>query len=101
MFSSSALYRDAHDNPHITYTYIRYDQVEKQCGSVLSSVSELKPDNNGGDTITIRNKLSFLNGNWNQEPGGSPLMPFDDSDMPRNVQFSFLKFDVKRYQRRI
>lgn len=35
---------DTHDNPSNKYTYTRISEIEKHCGSILSSASELEPD---------------------------------------------------------
>ncbi|OVA06532.1 Protein of unknown function DUF2921 [Macleaya cordata] len=70
------------DDPPIKYKYDRLDEVKKECGSVLSLASELKPDDNR--VYRIKNELSFTNGDWGQEADGAPLIPFDDRDMPYN-----------------
>ncbi|KAF5179522.1 Duf2921 family protein [Thalictrum thalictroides] len=69
------------DDPSITYSYDRIDEVKKECGSVLSSASELK----SGDNLAyrIKNELAFLNGDWEQEEQGAPILPFDDKDIPQ------------------
>ncbi|KAF8406996.1 hypothetical protein HHK36_006117 [Tetracentron sinense] len=89
------------DDPSVTYNYDRLDEVKKECGFVLSSASELKPDDNR--VYSIRNELSFRNGDWDQEADGAPLMPFDDRDMVNNSTdlqsplnlVSFTVLDVK------
>ncbi|XP_010249931.1 PREDICTED: uncharacterized protein LOC104592322 [Nelumbo nucifera] len=68
--------------PSVTYKYDRLDEVKRECKSIISSASELKPDDNR--VYTIRNELSFLNGDWAQQEDGSPIIPFDDRDMPKS-----------------
>ncbi|CAK9154439.1 unnamed protein product [Ilex paraguariensis] len=70
------------NEPSVVYTYNRFVEIEKQCSSFLSSASELKPDDSRG--YRLKNELSFFDGDWEQEIGGAPLMPFDNSDMPRD-----------------
>ncbi|XVF34753.1 hypothetical protein REPUB_Repub18cG0086100 [Reevesia pubescens] len=84
MISFSALLWDLEtpDNPSIVYTYNRFSEIEENCDSILSLASELRPDDDRGNRI--KKKLSFLNGDWDQQSGGAPLMPFDDSDLQRN-----------------
>ncbi|RZC64008.1 hypothetical protein C5167_025765 [Papaver somniferum] len=70
---------------HIEYKYDRLDEVRKECRSILSSASELVPENYINDRI--RNGFSFVNGDWVQESdaaAAAPLLPFDDSDMPKS-----------------
>ncbi|XP_063949372.1 uncharacterized protein LOC108221142 [Daucus carota subsp. sativus] len=64
----------------MTYDYDRIDEVKKACGFVLNDASELKPDDNR--IYSIKQELSFLNGDWWQESNGAPLMPFDSRDQP-------------------
>ncbi|XP_047325221.1 uncharacterized protein LOC124929011 [Impatiens glandulifera] len=75
-------YRFGPRNHHpVTYSYDRIDEVNKVCGTVISSASELKPDDTG--LYSIKEELSFTNGDWRQ--GGNDkasLMPFDDRDAP-------------------
>ncbi|XP_059638055.1 uncharacterized protein LOC132279984 [Cornus florida] len=78
--ASSYVDFEAPDNPSIMYTYNRCAEIEKQCGSILSSASELEPDDNRGDRL--RKEHFFLNGDWYQESGGAPFMPFGVHDMP-------------------
>lgn len=88
----------------ITYSYERTEEVKKQCAFVLSSASELKPDDNR--MLSIKQDLTFLNGDWWQESNGAPLMPFDDRDSksspepryPMNL-VSFWITDVDRDRR--
>lgn len=57
-------------------------EVERECEPVLSLSSKMKL---GNDKIYgIAKDLSFQNGDWVQDSGSAPLMPFDASDMPKN-----------------
>ncbi|CAK9174674.1 unnamed protein product [Ilex paraguariensis] len=57
---------------------------------VLTTVTTLFSDFEASDepdesrNICNIAKLHFQNGDWVQEAGGAPMMPFDDSDMPKN-----------------
>ncbi|KAK3026109.1 hypothetical protein RJ639_040781 [Escallonia herrerae] len=90
--------------PSVAYKYDRIDEVKKECSFVLSSASELKPDDNR--MYSIKEGLSFMNGDWWQEGNGAPLMPFDDRDLisssdtrsPLNLT-SFWVTDVDRAHR--
>ncbi|PIN21136.1 hypothetical protein CDL12_06175 [Handroanthus impetiginosus] len=68
----------------VSYSYERISEVNKECGFVLQSAAELKPDD--GRLFTIKEELSFLNGDWWQELNGvgAPLMPFDDRELSRS-----------------
>ncbi|KAF6144902.1 hypothetical protein GIB67_041488 [Kingdonia uniflora] len=72
---------EARDYPSITYSYDRRDEVKKECRDVLSQASKLTPDDNR--VFRIKNELSFVNGDWEQENNGAPLIPFDDRDTPK------------------
>ncbi|KAL8099001.1 hypothetical protein AgCh_031634 [Apium graveolens] len=79
-FSNSDTY-DEPDDPSSMCKLTRSVELERECSPLLSSVvsrAEL-----GSDKFyrTARD-ISFQNGDWMQEPHGSPLMPFDDTDMP-------------------
>ncbi|KAH6758774.1 PII protein [Perilla frutescens var. frutescens] len=65
----------------VSYSYDRIGEVNKACAFVLKSAAELKPDDSR--LYTIKEDLSFLNGNWWQDlnGGGAPLMPFDDREL--------------------
>ncbi|XP_022728825.1 uncharacterized protein LOC111284424 [Durio zibethinus] len=79
------------DDPSIIYGYNRFSEIEENRESILSLASELRPHDDRGNRI--KNELSFLNGDWDQQSVGAPLMPFDDSDLQRNDQggHSFVK----------
>ncbi|KAG7025757.1 hypothetical protein SDJN02_12255, partial [Cucurbita argyrosperma subsp. argyrosperma] len=52
----------------------RHDEVEKHCKSVLSSAAELS-----SDTLRftrMKEQLQFVNGDWWQDGGKYPLLPF-------------------------
>ncbi|CAO2045246.1 unnamed protein product [Urochloa humidicola] len=56
------------------HDYTRFADVERHCQSVLSSAMELRYDpNHAGD---LKYKLSFTNGDWSQDAGQAPLLPF-------------------------
>ncbi|KAJ8539216.1 hypothetical protein K7X08_013468 [Anisodus acutangulus] len=64
----------------------RFVEVERECKPILSVSSKTKL---GTDKIYgIAKDLSFQNGDWVQEAGRVPLMPFDESDMPKNFSES-------------
>lgn len=67
------------NSPSMIYSYDRIDEVKKACSFILTSASELKPNDNR--IYSIKEELSFLNGDWWQELNGAPLMPFDDRDL--------------------
>ncbi|ERM97083.1 hypothetical protein AMTRI_Chr05g63980 [Amborella trichopoda] len=56
--------------------YDRYPEVQKECGSFISQASELKKDEHMEYKYTLRNELSFSEGDWVQKSGDAPLMPF-------------------------
>ncbi|KAI3986331.1 hypothetical protein MKX01_002176 [Papaver californicum] len=82
--SSSEIATEFVPENRIKYKYDRLDEVRKECRYVLSSASELEPENHINDRI--RNDFSFVNGDWVQESDATaaPLLPFDDSDMPKS-----------------
>ncbi|KAK7327635.1 hypothetical protein VNO77_21719 [Canavalia gladiata] len=76
----SFAYKNFIDKSSIVYTYNRVAEIEKHCSSYLASSSKPILDDNRG--YTLERELSFTNGDWKQEKGGFPLMPFDESDLP-------------------
>jgi len=64
---------------HRDYHYTRFADVERHCQSVLFSgvEVELKADADRGSRLTYQ--LSFENGDWNQDAGQAPLLPFHGS----------------------
>ncbi|OIT04892.1 PREDICTED: uncharacterized protein LOC109223716 [Nicotiana attenuata] len=88
----------------MTYKYERTDEVKKECAFVLASASEMKPDDNR--IYSIKQELSFLNGDWWQVSSGASLMPFDDRDLNKSLDLrspsnlvSFWVTDVDRTHR--
>ncbi|KAL0291437.1 UNVERIFIED_CONTAM: Pleiotropic drug resistance protein 1 [Sesamum radiatum] len=77
-FSIIFLREEAFCNLH---KYDRIGEINKECAFVLQSAAELKPDDSR--LYTIKEELSFLNGDWWQElnGAGAPLMPFDDREL--------------------
>lgn len=65
-----------------TSKYDRLDEVKKECASVLSSASELRPQDSR--IHSIKEELSFINGDWRQEAGKAPIMPFDDREIRKH-----------------
>lgn len=61
--------------PPVTYKYDRISEVKKECKSVLSSASKLNPEAITG--FSIEREIFFDNGDWVQENGKAPIMPFD------------------------
>lgn len=106
--SNSSLYGEEFEirnEPPVTYKYDRTEEVKKACGFVLSSASELKPDDNR--VYSMKKELPFVNGDWVQDVGGSPLMPYvvrktwdnsSDSLTPMNL-VSFWVTDVDSTRR--
>lgn len=73
----------AADDPFETHGDARFPEVERACKSLLSSASKLEIDVNRIDII--KSELSFVRGDWAQDSGNAPLMPFDQSDAPQNT----------------
>lgn len=65
-------------NPPPAHTYTRFSEVEKFCNEIISSASKLDLDTNR--FMSFRSELSFIKGDWGQDPGDAPLMPFDGHD---------------------
>ncbi|KAL6657706.1 hypothetical protein ACP70R_005486 [Stipagrostis hirtigluma subsp. patula] len=59
------------------HDYTRFADVERQCQSVLSSAAELSIDADRASVLMLQ--LSFRNGDWSQDAGQAPLMPFHGS----------------------
>ncbi|KAL3005184.1 hypothetical protein AAZX31_08G205900 [Glycine max] len=66
-------------NTHVTYKYDRMSEVQKQCASVLSASSELRYQYS---VTGMKGELSFVNGDWKQDGGKFPIMPFDANKSP-------------------
>ncbi|KAG1335526.1 hypothetical protein COCNU_03G016450 [Cocos nucifera] len=75
--SSNSFYQ-LEEDPSVTHKYARFPEVEKECRSVLGSASRLELDANRVQAIEL--ELSFFRGDWGQDSGDAPLMPFDGSD---------------------
>ncbi|TQD81521.1 hypothetical protein C1H46_032919 [Malus baccata] len=67
----------------VTYSYDRIDEVKKECRFVLSSASELKAEDNR--IYSIKTELFFVNGDWRQEVGDAPIIPFDDREFEMSL----------------
>ncbi|KAL6626852.1 hypothetical protein ACP70R_030578 [Stipagrostis hirtigluma subsp. patula] len=65
--------------PFIPHEYVRFADVKRQCRSVLSAAAELTFD--GHRANALMPELSFVKGDWKQDDGGAPLMPFDGTDV--------------------
>lgn len=74
---------DEFEQPRSICKFRRTEEVERECHPILSAIPKAKLGMNEiyGSGMT----LSFENGDWLQEGSESPLMPFDDSDMPKNI----------------
>ncbi|XP_059285925.1 uncharacterized protein LOC132039465 [Lycium ferocissimum] len=80
---------EEHEEVKSICKFKRLAEVERECKPILSVSSKMKL---GNDKIYgISKDLSFQNGDWVQEAGSVPLMPFDESDMPKNFSGSTLK----------
>ncbi|PUZ74901.1 hypothetical protein GQ55_1G103400 [Panicum hallii var. hallii] len=63
----------------IHHDYTRFADVERHCQSVLASAADLKADaDRAGDRMHVH-QLSFMNGDWSQDAGQAPLLPFHGS----------------------
>ena len=88
----------------VTYKYDRMDDVQRRCSSVLSAASDLKADYS--EISRMKEELSFINGDWRQDLGIFPKMPFDAGkgnlsiDRPVNL-VSFWLSDVDHAHRLI
>ncbi|XP_031487779.1 uncharacterized protein LOC116255845 isoform X2 [Nymphaea colorata] len=82
----SAVVQEVNQN----YKFERLDEVEKECGFVITQSIKLKTDSIS--SYTLKNELQFRNGDWKQDKGAAPLMPFDarniSSVSPNNSDFS-------------
>lgn len=101
----TSAFDDVRSETTVTYNYDRIDEVKKECGFALSSASELKAED---DRIySMKKELFFVNGDWTQEVGKDPIMPFDDREVqsefsgnrtPSNLA-SFWLMDIDRAHR--
>ncbi|KAK7354302.1 hypothetical protein VNO80_19761 [Phaseolus coccineus] len=79
LLSQSIAYKNFREESSIVYRYNRVAEIEKHCNPYVTSSHQSVPDDNRD--YTLQTELSFANGDWNQENGGFPLMPFDESDL--------------------
>ncbi|KAL4559956.1 hypothetical protein LXL04_032102 [Taraxacum kok-saghyz] len=95
------------NQPTMTFNYDRIKEVKKECSSILPpDSSNQKPF--GKRLYRIKDKMSFINGDWRQELDKAPLMPFDqklkgsngslDQSSPLNLA-SFWVTDIDRAHR--
>lgn len=78
---SEGMYRfERSSHVNYNYKYDRIGEVQKQCASVLSASSELRSEYSG--VTGMKGELSFVNGDWNQDEGKFPIMPFDAGKSP-------------------
>ncbi|KAK7389533.1 hypothetical protein VNO78_24661 [Psophocarpus tetragonolobus] len=66
-------------NSRVTFKYDRMGEVQKQCASELSASSELRYEYS---VTGMKRELSFVNGDWRQDGGKFPIMPFDANKSP-------------------
>jgi hypothetical protein len=67
--------------------------VERHCQSVLSSAAELRYEDADSDGM-LKFKLSFVDGDWSQDPGEAPLLPSNGSYADAAADASFLLFEI-------
>ncbi|EOA39112.1 hypothetical protein CARUB_v10011888mg [Capsella rubella] len=100
VFESIGEFKDESSTPKISYD--RINEVKRKCKSVLSSASELKVEELSMAPRKAKKKLSFRYGDWSQDSGDSPILPFDSTNTPRNssskpmnlVSFSVTDLDL-------
>ncbi|KAI5012319.1 hypothetical protein ZWY2020_024453 [Hordeum vulgare] len=76
--TSSSLYLGPALQEH---DYLRFADVNRHCQSVLSSATELAYE--ASRPYQVRHQLSFEKGDWLQDDGHAPLVPFDAGDAPK------------------
>ncbi|KAL6657707.1 hypothetical protein ACP70R_005487 [Stipagrostis hirtigluma subsp. patula] len=65
------------------HRYLRFADVRRQCQPVLSSAGEVA---GAGCAECLKRELSFEKGDWRQDAGHAPLMPFDGgADVPEGA----------------
>jgi len=76
--SSNPSFHPSMSEGPIRHDYTRFADVERHCQSVLASAADLKADDadRAGDRM---HQLSFMNGDWSQDAGQAPLLPFHGS----------------------
>ncbi|KAG0461508.1 hypothetical protein HPP92_021805 [Vanilla planifolia] len=70
------------EDPYATHYYTRFAEVEKACKPVISSASNLEFDDNRANSV--KTELSFVMGDWREDSGESPILPFNGNDVLRN-----------------
>jgi hypothetical protein len=78
---SCSLYFDPVQVSEQEHDYLRFADVRHHCQSVLSSATGLPYDPNRPDRL--KRELSFEKGDWRQDAGQAPLVPFDTVDEPK------------------
>ncbi|XP_071742538.1 uncharacterized protein [Rutidosis leptorrhynchoides] len=73
--------------PKMTFKYDRINEVKKQCSSILPLDSNQKTY--GKRLYKIKEKMSFVNGDWWQDLDKAPLMPFDHKPNRSNINGSY------------
>ncbi|KAJ6308770.1 hypothetical protein OIU76_018372 [Salix suchowensis] len=85
--ASSSVFVSTISESTMNYNYDRIDEVKKHCAPFLASASDLKPE---VDTVyNIKEDLYFVDGDWRQEVGQAPLLPYID---PGNQHSNFSDF---------
>ncbi|KAJ6963382.1 hypothetical protein NC652_001874 [Populus alba x Populus x berolinensis] len=102
---TTAVFESTISESTVNYNYDRIDEVKKHCAPFLASASDLKHE---VDRVYNIEDLYFVNGDWRQEVGQSPLLPyidpgiqksnFSDFKTPLNLA-SFWIMDVDRSHR--
>nr|XP_043635853.1 uncharacterized protein LOC122607001 [Erigeron canadensis] len=96
------------NEPRMIFKYDRIDEVKKACSSIIPlDTNNRKPYGKG--LFRLKDKMSFVNGDWWQDLDKAPLMPFDHKQpvgsngsfeqmSPMNL-ISFWVMDVDRAHR--
>ncbi|KAB5574136.1 hypothetical protein DKX38_001330 [Salix brachista] len=85
--ASASVFESTISESSMNYNYDRIDEVKKHCAPFLASASDLKPE---VDTVyNIKEDLYFVDGDWRQEVGQAPLLPYID---PGNQHSNFSDF---------
>ncbi|KAL6855982.1 hypothetical protein ACP4OV_018784 [Aristida adscensionis] len=69
--------------------YLRFPDVRRECQPVLSSAGEL--GHAAGCARCLKRDLYFEEGDWHQDAGGAPLLPFDGGDVPDPLHLATFK----------
>ncbi|KAL1195296.1 hypothetical protein V5N11_033993 [Cardamine amara subsp. amara] len=101
-FQSESFGGEIRDESAPKISYDRIDEVKKKCKSVLSSASVLNLDEITRTPRKSKKKLGFKYGDWNQDSGVYPILPFDSTNTvinssmkPMNlVSFSVTDLDL-------